>query len=80
MCKYFLPFTAPLISVIISKIFSRFFGSFNDFLLIIKCAVEVNTSSTIFNLFCFRVVPVSVTSMIASTSSGGFASVAPNDK
>ena len=63
-----------------SNIFPRFAGSLSDPRLATRCAVDSVTVSAIFSLFCLRVVPVSVTSMMASTSSGGFASVAPNDR
>ena len=80
MCKYFLPCTAPLIKVTMSKIFSRLDLSLSEFLFATKYALDSKTLSIIFSWFCYSVVPVSVTSIIASTSSGGLASVAPKDK
>jgi len=75
-----LPWTAPRSIVTMSNIFSLLAGSRTASLFAMRCAVETSTSSPIFSLFCVSVVPVSVTSSIASTSSGGFASVAPNER
>jgi ATP phosphoribosyltransferase len=67
-------------NAIISAIFSLFLGSFRAFLFATRTADDSITVSIIFRLFCVRVVPVSVISKIASTSSGGFASVAPKER
>src|SRR5919108_436376 len=63
-----------------SAIFSLFFVSFNEVLFATRTALDSITVSITFNLFWAKVVPVSVISKIASTSSGGFASVAPSER
>src|SRR5208337_1005269 len=74
------PSTTPLSNANISWIFSRFSGSSIAFLFAIRIAEDFRTVSMIFRLFASIVVPVSVTSIMASEFSGGFASVAPKDK
>src|ERR671924_1530558 len=78
--SFFLPSTTPRSSAIMSAIFSRFAGSLRAFLFAISTAVDSATLSIIFKLFWASVVPVSVISKIASTSSGGLASVAPKER
>jgi hypothetical protein len=53
---------------------------FKDALFAINIAEDSITVSIILRLFCIMVVPVSVISKIASTSSGGLASVAPKER
>src|SRR5918996_4384336 len=80
MWSFFRPSTTPLRSAIMSAIFSRLAGSLRDFLFAISTAVDSATVSIILSLFWASVVPVSVISKMASTSSGGLASVAPNER
>ena len=61
-------------------IFSLFQGSVYALVLAINTAVDFITVSMTFKLFWRRVVPVSITSRIASALSGGLASVAPNER
>ena len=63
-----------------SAIFSLFFVFLRAILLATNTAEDSITKSIIFSLFCPKVVPVSIISNIASTSSGGFASVAPKER
>src|SRR5208283_5200064 len=76
----FEPSTTPLSNANMSWIFSRFSGSSIAFLLAIRTAEDLRTVSMIFKPFASIVVPVSVTSIMASEFSGGFASVAPKDR
>src|SRR5918992_4279650 len=80
MWSFFRPSTTPRRSAIMSAIFSLLAGSLRDFLFAISTAVDSATVSIILSLFWASVVPVSVISKMASTSSGGLASVAPNER
>src|SRR4051812_28266913 len=71
---------APRSSVTMSSIAARFAGSAAASPFATSTGSDVSSVSMIFMPCARRVEPVSVTSTIASTISGTFASVAPNDQ
>src|SRR4030042_5861636 len=80
MWSLFFASMTPRQSIAMSIIFSRFHSSCIEVLFAMRIAEDLSTSSIIFSLFARIVVPVSVLSIIASTSSGGLASVAPKER
>ena len=80
MCSFFEASITPINKTLRSFIFSHFHSSLRAFLFAINTAVDLSITSTIFKLLALIVEPVCVLSIITSTSSGGFASVAPKDK
>ena len=70
---------APCSSIAMLSIFSRFQGSCQLALLAISLVFDSSTTSTMRRRLARRELPVSVTSTIASTRSGVFTSVAPQE-
>ena len=68
---------APSSSIFRSSSLRRLLGSRQDSLLTINCVFDSITVSMIFSLLARSEEPVSVTSTMASASTGGFTSVAP---
>ena len=68
---------APSSSICMSSSLRRFHESFQESTLAINCVFDSSTVSTMRSLLARSDEPVSVTSTIASASSGGLTSVAP---
>ena len=68
---------APSSSIRMSSSLRRFHASFQEFTLAMSCVFDSITVSMIRSLLARSEEPVSVTSTMASASSGGFTSVAP---
>ena len=68
---------APSSSIFMSSSFWRFSGSFQESTLAINWVLDSSTVSMMRSLLARSEEPVSVTSTMASASSGGFTSVAP---
>jgi len=71
--------SAPLRSITRFSIFLFFQGSFHALLFAMRTVSDSRMVSTILRLLATSDAPVSVTSMMASASNGGFTSVAPQE-